>query len=103
MDVQSYFLHVGLFEDSFRERTPCFEKDGILVCQLDNSRGLKQGHRTWYENIEWIFLYLCLKHYEFNHNVYVFHVNGETLNAFLYINSLVITRTIISLILGLME
>jgi hypothetical protein len=39
--------------------------------------------------------------YELDHNIYVLHVNGETLIVALYVDDLVITRSNVNLILGL--
>jgi len=57
-----------------------FEKDGNLLCQLKKSMyGLQQAPRAWYEKIDGLFLNLGFKCYELHHNIYVLHLNGETL------------------------
>jgi len=44
---------------------------------------------------------LSLKHCEYNHNIYVLHVHGDTLIIALYVDDLIITRNNVDLILGL--
>ena len=47
------------------------------------------------------FINLSLKHCDYDHNICVLHVDGETLILALYIDDLVITRNNVNLILGL--
>lgn len=61
--------------------------------------GLKQAPRAWYEKIDHFFINLSFKCCESNHGIYVLHVKNETL----YVDNLVITRSNVKLILGLMK
>jgi hypothetical protein len=102
MDVHSSFLHGDLIEDVYMKKLLIFEKDGSLVCQVEKYLyGLKQVPGPWYEKIDYFFLNFGLKHYESSHNIYVIHVNDDTLIVALYVDYLVITGGSIDLILGL--
>ena len=51
--------------------------------------------------IDCLFVNLDFKHCESDHNIYVLHVNGDTLIVVLYVDDLVITGNNVNLILGL--
>jgi hypothetical protein len=57
--------------------------------------------KAWYEKIGHFLFNLGFKHCESEHNIYVFHVNGETLIVTLYVDDLVIIGINANLILGL--
>ena len=84
------------------EQPPGFVIDSILFYRVKKSLyGLKQAPHAWYEKIEQFFVNLGFKHCEFDHNVYVSHVHGDTLSVALCIDDLVITGNNVNLILGL--
>ena len=73
-----------------------------LVCRLKKLLySLKQAPRAWYEKINHFFVNLGFKHCEFDHNIYVLHIHGDTLIVALYVDDLVITGNNVNLILGL--
>ena len=48
-----------------------------------------------------LFVYIGFKHCEYDHNIYVLHVHGDTLVMALYVDDLVIIRNNVNLILVL--
>ena len=62
---------------------------------------MKQTSHAWYEKIDSFFINLGFKRCESNHNIYVLHVHGDTLNVALYVDDFVITGNNVDLTLGL--
>ena len=63
--------------------------------------GLKHAPLSWYEKINYLFVNIGFTYCESNHNIYVLHVHGDTLNVALYVDDLVITGNNVNLILDL--
>jgi hypothetical protein len=84
------------------EQSPIFVTDSDMACRLKKSIfGLKQAPRAWYDKIDSLFLQLGLKHFEYDHSLYVLHTHGNTLIIVVYVDSLVIIGNNITLILRL--
>ena len=82
MDVKSAFLHGDLSEDIYMEQPPSFVTNSTLVYQLQKLLyGLKRAPRAWYEKINNFFVNLGFKWCEYDHSIYVFHVEGNTLRC----------------------
>ena len=62
---------------------------------------MKHAPHAWYENIDHFFVNLSFKRCEFDHNIYVLHVHGDTLIVALHVDDLVITGNNANLILGM--
>ena len=76
--------------------------DSSLVYQLKNPLyGLKQVPWAWYTNIGSFFLNLGFKCCQYDHSIYVLHVNFDTLIVDAFVDDLVITRNNPYLIFGL--
>ena len=87
MDIKSAFLHGDLFEDIFMEQPLGFMTYSSLICWLKKLlHGLNQAPRAWYEKIDQLFFNLGFKHCEYNHNIYVLHVEGNTLILVVYVD-----------------
>jgi hypothetical protein len=61
----------------------------------------EKGPRDWYAKIDRLFINLWFKHYEYDYNIYVLHVHGDTLILVFYVDDLFITSNNPDLILGL--
>ena len=102
MDVKSSFLHGYLLEKIYINQTPRFLTNSSLVSRLEKSLyGLKQSPSYWYEKINHFFTNLGFKCYEYDHNIYVLHVDGDTLIVALYVDDLLISGNNVDLIMNL--
>ena len=60
--------------------------------------GSKQDPWLWYEKIGWFFFNLGFKHCESDHSIYVFHLHGNTLIIYVYVDDLILTGNNLDLI-----
>ena len=92
MDFKSTFLHGDLSKYFYMEQPLSFVTHYTLVCWFKNSLyGLNQSPWAWYAKIDSFFINIGFKGCECNHNIYVFHVHGDTLIIVVYVDDLVIT------------
>lgn len=63
-----------------------------LVCKLSKTiYGLKQGPRTWYEEIDSFIRSIGCKRSSLDPNLYLRQVNGKTVIILLFVDDLLIT------------
>ena len=102
MDVKSLFLYGDLAEEIYMEQPPSFMIEFTLVCWLKKLLcGLEQAPRAWYEKIDRFFVNLGFKHCEYDHSIYVLHVDGNTLIFVVYVDDFVLTRNNVGLLFRL--
>ena len=99
MYVKIAFPHGDLSKEIYMEHSPYFVTDSNLVCQLKKSMyGFNQAPRAWYEKINRFFVNLGFKRCEYDHNLYVSRLQGDTLIVVVYVDDLVITGNNLDLI-----
>ena len=102
MDVKSVLLHGDLSKQIYMEQPPIFVIDSIIACWLKKSLyGLKQAPSAWYEKIDHFFTNLGFKCYDYDHSIYVLHVDGDTLIVALYVDDLLISGNNVDLVMNL--
>ena len=55
----------------------------------------------WYSKFDCFFVNIGFKHHEYDHSIYVLHVNGDTLIVALYVDDLVTIGNNVNLIFSL--
>ena len=102
MDVKSSFLHGYLFEKIYMNQPLSFVTNSNVVSWLEKALyGLKQSPSAWYEKIDHFFTNLGFKRYEYDHSIYVLHVDGDTLIFALYVDDLLISGNNVDLVMSL--
>jgi hypothetical protein len=99
MDVKNAFLHSDIFEGIYMEQPQRFMHDSYLVCQLKKSLySLKQAPRAWYAKMDSYLLSQNFVHCKSDLNVYMLRMNDSLLLLVLYVNDLLITKCLTSVI-----
>eukprot|EP01018_Ginkgo_biloba_P040667 Gb_20537 [translate_table: standard] len=106
MDVKSAFLNGDLTEEVYMEQPPGFQVKGkeSLVCRLKKDLyGLKQAPRAWYQKIDDYFTKNGYKKSSSDLNLYIKVRSGRITSVTLYVDDLIITGNIASMIEGVKE
>ena len=95
MDVKCAFLNGYLTEEIYMQQNQCFSTNLSLVCRLRKLLyGLKQAPRAWYAKIDSFLLSLNFVQCKSDPNVYLKLVNSSLIIIVLYVDDLLIARTL---------
>jgi hypothetical protein len=99
MDVKNAFLHGDLSKEIYMEQPQGFMQDSSLACRLKKSLyGLKQALKTWYAKMDSYLLSQNFVHCKSNLNVYMLEMVDSLLLLVLYVDDLLITSFLTSVI-----
>ena len=101
MDVKNVFLHGDLSEEIYMEQPHGFIQDSSLVYSLKKSLyGLKHSPRAWYAKMDFFLLSKNFERCKSDLNVYMLKTHDSLLILVLYVDDLLITERLASIIVA---